>query len=93
MKVKFYVDWEGENVMTPAEFKKVLEEEVAERFKDDDLLSEFLVDDKYMSITDVFRLDESEKAQLMEEFKDYCRETAFHDLVDNGSISEEELEF
>ena len=93
MKVKFYVDWEGENVMTPAEFQKVLEEEAAERFKDDDLLSEFLIDDKSMSITDVFRLDESEKAQVMEEFENYCRETAFNDLVDCGSISEEELEF
>ena len=93
MKVKFYVDWEGENVMTPAEFQKVLADEAAERYKDDDHLGEFLVDDKSMSISDVFRLNESEKAQLMEEFKAYCHEVAFRALVDYGSISEEELDF
>ena len=60
--------------------------------KEDDALQEFLVDEKCMGIAAVFRMTEDDKAKLNEEFKQYCMSYAWANLIDHGSISQEEIE-
>lgn len=92
MKVKIYVDWSDETIMNEQEFQKLWKSTAAEVAEEDDALHEFLVDDKSMGIADVFRLTKEEKAELTEEFKKYCMDYAWATLVDEGSISQEEIE-
>ena len=92
MVVKIYVDWSAEEVYTEKDFQTLWERTAAEIAEEDDALQEFLVDDKYMGIADVFRLTDVEKAKLTEEFKQHCMDYAWANLVDEGSISQEEIE-
>ena len=92
MVVKIYVDWTEEQVMNEQEFQKLWRDTAAEVAEDDDALQEFLVDEKDMSIAEVFRMTDGEKAKLTEEFKQYCMDYAWTTLVDEGCISQEEIE-
>jgi hypothetical protein len=92
MKVKVYVNWSDETIMNEQEFQKLWKSTAAEVAEEDDALQDFLVDDKNMSIADVFRMTEGEKAELVGEFKKYCMDYAWITLVDEGCISQEEIE-
>ena len=92
MVVKIYVDWSAEEVYTEKDFQALWERTAAEVAEEDDALQDFLVDDKYMGIADVFRLTDGERAELVKEFKQYCMDYAWTTLVDEGSISQEEIE-
>lgn len=92
MKVKIYVDWSEEKVLAEQEFQKLWQSTAAEVAEEDDALQDFLVDEKNLSIADVFRMTEGEKAELVGEFKKYCMDYAWATLVDEGSISQEEIE-
>ena len=92
MVVKIYVDWSNEEIMNEQEFQKLWQSTAAEVAEEDDALQDFLVDEKDMSIADVFRMTDSEKVKLNEEFKQYCMDYAWTTLVDEGCISQEEIE-
>lgn len=92
MKVKIYVDWAEEKVLAEQEFQKLWQSTAAEIAEENDALPEFLVDEKNLSIADVFRMTEGEKTELVSEFKKYCMDYAWATLVDEGSISQEEIE-
>ena len=92
MVVKIYVDWSNEEIMNEQEFQKLWQSTAAESAEENDVLQDFLVDEKDMTIADVFRMTDSEKVKLNEEFKQYCMDYAWTTLVDEGCISQEEIE-
>lgn len=79
MKVAVYVDWEYEEVLSEAEYKKKVAEASAEYVKEDDCLDDFL--DQYTKV-ELFRLTETERTEVLAEFAKSCAELAEENLAE-----------
>lgn len=74
MKVKVFVLWSENRILTEAEFEKEIESETLERFEDSDFFDEWL--DRNFDSSEIFHFTESEKEEERARFREYCREEA-----------------
>jgi hypothetical protein len=71
MKIKMYVDWQNEDILTESEYEAKIKTDALEMSEEDDAFEEFAEERYYYK--ELFELNEDEKECVKEEFLEWCR--------------------
>ena len=89
MKVKFYVNWNDQVLLTDEEYEARVKETAKDIEEEDDAFSDFLAE-RY-SPTEIFDFEEKDKTSVREEFREWCEGTAKMDLSYAFEMIEKEV--
>ena len=92
MKVKVYVNWEEQEILSESEFSEMIANKTKEKIDDDYELNHFLEYQSTYSYSEVFRLTAKEKDKIYKEFQEYCREEAEADVLNEDNWFEKFIE-
>ena len=94
MKIKVYVDWRHDEILSEKEYKEYKERKVNETadnyFEDEYEFGEFLA--KNYTCADIFKVTDEEKEKVKAEWKVRCRADAEENFNDHYRYEEFELE-
>jgi hypothetical protein len=71
MKIKMYVDWQNEDILTESEYEAKIKTDALEMSEEDDAFEEFAEERYYYK--ELFELNEDERERVKEEFLEWCR--------------------
>lgn len=95
MKIKIYVDWKGEEVLSEKDYKEFKDQKTKEiadyYFEDNYGFSEYLSNGDYDPAR-VFQMTDEEKEKVKAEWKAHCEEYAKENFADEYDYEEIELE-
>lgn len=89
MTIKLYVNWSESKILTPKQFEKVLDEEVKERVAEEDAFLDYL--EQYFTRMELFEMDEEEKENVRQDFREHCEEVVYRELIGNRHSEYEEI--
>lgn len=92
MKVKIFVNWEKQEILSESEFSEMIADKTKEKIDDDYELSHFLEYQSTYSYSEVFRLTPEEKDKIYKEFREYCEEEAEADILNEDDWFEKFIE-
>lgn len=92
MKVKVYVNWEDQRVLSEKQFNEMISETIKDKFNDDYELNHYLEWENPHTYSEIFFLTATEKEELYKKFKNYCEEQVEEDTLNNGEWSEKIIE-
>ena len=78
MKVKFYVDWDNQEILSETEYAARVKEAAKDIEEEEDAFADYL-DDHYAPV-EIFDLNEEEKTKVRKEFGEWCEGRAEADL-------------
>ena len=78
MKIKIYVDYENQNVLTEEDLKEVLAERI-KSYKDDNAAFEDWLNDRY-SVFEIFNMNGVELDKVVERWEGVCEADAEEDM-------------
>lgn len=81
MKVKIYVNWEKQQVLSDSEFSEMIADKAKEKINDDYELNHFLEHQSLYSYSEIFWLTQEERDKIYKEFREYCEEEAEADVL------------
>lgn len=90
MKIKVYVDYENEEVISEQDYNNLRSGGIADYMLDDELFIEWYTGIKCMNITDLLYHCEAHKKVLQTQWQEYC--TNQWDMDNVGMYAEHELE-
>ena len=88
MKIKIYVDYENQNVLTEEDYEEVLSER-KKSYKSDNEAFEDWLNDKY-SASEIFKMKSYELDKVVERWEGVCESNAEEDM--GSELSEYELD-
>lgn len=88
MKIKIYVDYENQAVLTEEQYKEALTER-AKSYKTDDPAFEEWLNNRY-SASEIFKMKSHELEKVMERWESICQDDAEDDM--NMELTEYELD-
>lgn len=95
MKIKVYVDWKNQEILSEKdynEFKDRKVNEIADNYFEDKYeFNEFLTDNDY-DYADIFNMTDKEKEEVKEKWKAQCKDSAEEAFGDEYDYDEIELE-
>lgn len=95
MKIKIYVDWKHEEILSEKDYKEFKDRKVNEiaddYFEDPYELNEFFGDNDYTYV-DIFKMTDEEKEAVKEKWKAHCKESAEETFADEWGYEEIEME-
>ena len=89
MKVKVYVNWNDQILLTDEEYEARIKETAKDIAEEDDAFDDFLRE-RYSS-AEIFDFEEKDKANVREEFREWCEGTAKIDLGYEFEMVEKEV--
>lgn len=84
MKVKIYVDFENKEVLNETQYRVKLHKKVINLREDNDVLTDFLLNEKIFTAAEVFYLTPKEKEKVINDFIDYCEDLVEEALKEDG---------
>ena len=92
MKVKVYVNWEGQQILTESEFSEMIADRAQQKINNDYDFSYFLEAEISTLHSEIFRLTPEEKDKIYKEFQEYCRNEAEADVLNEDDWFEKFIE-
>ena len=89
MKVKVYVNWNDQVLLTEAGYAEWAKETAEEMEEEEDAFEDFLNEHYYCA--EIFYFSEEEKARVREEFREKCKKMAEEDLGNTFEMIEKEI--
>lgn len=83
MEIKFMINWHSQEVASIEEYNNEYVCDLAHRFEEDDRVFDYWLADRFTAF-DVFNMSEEDKKKVRNDYKEYCRERADEELVDDG---------
>lgn len=90
MKIKVYVDYVNEKVISAQDYKDIRSDGIAEYMLDDEMFIEWCTNIKGMNMTDLLYFNEEYKKILQNQWEEFCKNQ--WDLDNAGMYTEHELE-
>lgn len=90
MKIKVYVDYESEEVISEKDYNNLRSDGIADYMLDNEMFIEWCANIKRMNMTDLLYLDEENKKDLQNQWSVYCMNQ--WDMDNLGMYTEHELE-
>ena len=78
MKVKFYVNWDDQTLLSEAEYAERIKEASEDMKDEDDAFADFLATN--YSSTEIFDFEDEDRARVRKEFYEECERMAKEDL-------------
>ena len=92
MKTKVYVNWERQEILSESEFNEMLADKVQEKINDENELSYYLENENPYTYSEIFWLTPTEREMLFQHFKDYCKEEAESEVMEDDDWFERFIE-
>lgn len=89
MTTKLYVNWSEGKILTPKQFKEVLDETVKERVAEEGAFLDYL--EQYFTRLELFEMDEEEKENVKQDFQEYCEGAVYREMVGSRHSEYEEI--
>lgn len=72
MKIKVYVDWDDNRILSQKQHLEEQSNDVKDLFEDDNLFEDFLFQN--YSSTELYKMDDETKEEIRQDFLDYCQD-------------------
>lgn len=84
MKVKIYVDFENKKALNEAQYRAKLHKKAIGLREDNDVLTDFLLNEKIFTAAEIFYFTPKEKEKVINDFVEYCEDLAKEALEEDG---------